>query len=95
MDFGFYFLEGEWWIDGTRGGKCKAMLHGREGEERKKDHRHMWTGPTRGNSAVAGDDVSNSFFKVILFFFCFNFWGFFYLTFWGFGLFVWRDRMEG
>ncbi|XP_011028605.1 PREDICTED: uncharacterized protein LOC105128577 [Populus euphratica] len=39
------------------------MLHGREGEERKKDHRHMWTGPTRGNSAVAGDDVSNSFFK--------------------------------
>ncbi|KAJ6688120.1 hypothetical protein OIU74_016761 [Salix koriyanagi] len=40
------------------------MLHGREGEERKKDHRHMWTGPTRGNSVVAGDDiVSNSFFK--------------------------------
>ncbi|CAK7328965.1 unnamed protein product, partial [Dovyalis caffra] len=26
----------EWWIDGTRRGKCKAMLHGREGEERKK-----------------------------------------------------------
>ena len=63
------FLKGEWWIDGTRRGKCKAMLHGREGEERKKDHRHMWTGPTLGNSAVAGDDVvSDSFFKVILFF---------------------------
>jgi hypothetical protein len=52
------------------------MLHGREGEERKTDHRHMWTGPSRGNSVVAGDDVvSDSFFKVILSFLCFNFRG--------------------
>ena len=72
------FLKGEWWIDGTRRGKCKAMLHGREGEERKRDHRHMWTGPSRGNSVVAGDDVvSDSFFKVILSFLCFNFRGLF------------------
>nr|TKS16034.1 hypothetical protein D5086_0000026070 [Populus alba] len=48
------------------------MLHGREGEERKKDHRHMWTGPTRGNSAVAellGDELdfeSSDFLRLVL-----------------------------
>ncbi|KDP31137.1 hypothetical protein JCGZ_11513 [Jatropha curcas] len=34
-------------------------MHGRAGEERKRG-RHMWTGPTRGNSVVAGDVSSYS-----------------------------------
>lgn len=65
-------------IDGTRGRKCKAM-HGRACEGRNRG-RHMWTGPNRCNSVVAGDVSSpssslspaNSFCKV-LFFFSFSF----------------------
>ncbi|XP_065876346.1 uncharacterized protein [Euphorbia lathyris] len=34
-------------------------MHGRACEERKRG-RHMWTGPTRGNSVVAGDVSSSS-----------------------------------
>lgn len=62
-------------IDGTRGRKCKAM-HGRACEGRNRG-RHMWTGPNRCNSVVAGDVSSpssslspaNSFCKVLFFFF--------------------------
>lgn len=34
-------------------------MHGLAGEERKRG-RHMWTGPTRSNSVVAGDVSSSS-----------------------------------
>lgn len=34
-------------------------MHGRAGEERERG-RHMWKGPTRSNSVVAGDVSSSS-----------------------------------
>ena len=101
---------GFWGIDGTRGrdwswerGKCKAMLHGRVGEERKRN-RHMWTVPTRATiaaSATATDGSSsvtlcssNSFCKVCFWLFWFWFWFKFFCLFVWLDLIVWCVRKK-